>query len=223
MNRKIINVIMFAAGAAIGSAVTWKIVKDRYEKIVQEEIKSVKEVFSDRFNSSNEETSSEESDDEMSEEDPVSDYRKICWDDLEDLDPSELEEEEYQADLAEYAVVSKYEDIANIYKEGGPDNMPTSEPREPYVIEPIEFGELDDYKTFELTYYEDGILEDEDYDIVKNPEEILGPDALGSFGEYEDDSVFVRNERLRADFQILKDYRTYDEARSIGPGRVDDE
>ena len=217
MSRKIINVIMFAAGAAIGSAVTLKILKDRYEKIVQEEIKSVKEVFSDRFNSSNEETSSEESNGEMSEEDPVSDYRKICWDDLEDLDPSELEEEEYQADLIEY------EDIANIYKEGGADNMPTSEPREPYVIEPIEFGELDDYKTFELTYYEDGILEDEDYDIVKNPEEILGPDALGSFGEYEDDSVFVRNERLRADFQILKDYRTYDEARSIGPGRVDDE
>ena len=217
MNRKIINIIIFTVGAAIGSAVTWKIVKDRYEKIVQEEIKSVKEVFSDRFNSSNEEASSEESDEEMSEEDPVSDYRKICWDDLEDLDPSELEEEEYQADLIEY------EDIANIYKEGGADNMPTSEPREPYVIEPIEFGELDGYKTFELTYYEDGILEDEDYEIVRNPEEILGPDALGSFGEYEDDSVFVRNERLRADFQILKDYRTYDEARSIGPGRVDDE
>ena len=222
MNRKIINLIIFTVGAAFGSAVTWKIVKDKYEKIVQEEIKSVKEVFSDRFNSSNEEASSEESDEEMPEEDPVSDCRKICWEELEDLDPSELEEEEYQADYAG-TVVSKYEDIANIYKEGGADNMPTSDPREPYVIEPIEFGELDDYKTFELTYYEDGILEDEDYDIVKNPEEILGPYALGSFGEYEDDSVFVRNERLRADFQILKDYRTYDEARSIGPGRVDDE
>ena len=177
----------------------------------------MKKVFSDRFNASNEETSSEESDEEMSEEDPVSDCRTICWEELEDLDPSELEEEEYQADLIEY------EGIANNYKEGGADNMPTSEPREPYVIEPIEFGELDDYKTFELTYYEDGILEDEDYDVVKNPEEILGPYALGSFGEYEDDSVFVRNERLHADFQILKDYRTYDEARSIGPGRVDDE
>ena len=217
MNQKIVNVLIFAVGAAIGSAATWKFVKDKYEKIAQEEIESVKKVFSDRFNSSDEETSSEESDEEMSEEDPVSDCRTICWEELEDLDPSELEEEEYQADLIEY------EDIANIYKEGGADNMPTSEPREPYVIEPIEFGELDDYKTFELTYYEDGILEDEDYDIVKNPEEILGPDALGSFGEYEDDSVFVRNERLRADFQILKDYRTYDEARSIGPGRVDDE
>ena len=29
MNRKIINLIMFAAGAVIGSAVTWKIAKDR--------------------------------------------------------------------------------------------------------------------------------------------------------------------------------------------------
>lgn len=220
MNRKIINLIIFTVGAAIGSAVTWKVVKDRYEKIVQEEIKSVKEVFSYRFNRSNEEVSSEESDEEMSEEDPVSEYRKICWDDLEDLDPSELEEEEYQAEEADKA---EYEYLANTYKEGGADNMPSSEPREPYIIEPIEFGGLDGYKTFELTYYEDGILEDEDYEIVRNPEEILGPDALGSFGEYEDDSVFVRNERLRADFQILKDYRTYDEARSIGPGRVDDE
>ena len=220
MNRKIINVIMFAAGAAIGSAVTWKILKDKYEKIVQEEIKSVKEVFSDRFNDSNEESSSEESGDEMSEEDPISDYRKINWEELEDLDPSELEEEEYQADEADKA---EYEHLTNIYKKGGPDDMPTSEPREPYVIDPIEFGELDGYKTFELTYYEDGILEDEDYEIVKNPEEILGPDALGSFGEYEEDAVCVRNERLRADFQILKEYRTYDEARSIGPGRVDDE
>lgn len=218
MNSNIINVLVFTAGAAIGSAVTWKFLKDKYEKIVQEEIKSVKEVFADRFSDSSVEPSSEESDDEI-EEDPLSDYRKINWDDLEDLDPSELEEE-YQAEEADKA---EYEYLSNIYKEGGADNMPSSEPREPYIIEPIEFGELDGYKTFELTYYEDGILEDEDYEIVRNPEEILGPDALGSFGEYEDDSVFVRNERLRADFQILKDYRTYDEARSIGPGRVDDE
>ena len=217
MNRKIINLIMFAAGAAIGSAVTWKVVKDRYEKIVQEEIKSVKEVFSGRFSNSNDETSSEESDDEMSEEEPISDHRNIRWEELEDLDPSELEEEEYQADLIEY------ENVANAYREGGADSMQTSESKEPYVIDPIEFGELDGYSTFELTYYEDGILEDGDYEIVENPEEILGHDALDSFGKYEDDSVYVRNERLHADFQILKDYRTYDEARRIGPGRVDDE
>ena len=59
MNRKIINLIIFTVGAAFGSAVTWKILKDKYEKIVQEEIKSVKEVFADRFSGSGEEPSSE--------------------------------------------------------------------------------------------------------------------------------------------------------------------
>ena len=89
-----------------------------------------------------------------------------------------------------------------------------------YVIEPMEFGELDDYSTFELTYYADDILEDEDYTIVTDVEDLLGPDALNSFGEYEDDAVFVRNDYLHADFQILRDYRTYEEARSIGPNQV---
>ena len=34
MNQKIVNVLIFAVGAAIGSAATWKFVKDKYEKIV---------------------------------------------------------------------------------------------------------------------------------------------------------------------------------------------
>ena len=92
----------------------------------------------------------------------------------------------------------------------------------PYVISPYDFGELDDYAQIELTYYLDGVLEDEDYHIVTDVDELIGPSALTSFGEYEDDSVFVRNDRLRTDFQILKDYRTYKEARSVGPTQVDE-
>ena len=95
--------------------------------------------------------------------------------------------------------------------------------KEPYVISPYDFGELDDYSQVELTYYADGTLEDEDYNIVTDADELIGRDSLYTFGEYEDDAVFVRNERLRADFQILKDYRTYAEARSVGPSKVDDE
>ena len=39
------NVLIFAAGAAIGSAVTWKLIKTKYEQIANEEIESVKEFF----------------------------------------------------------------------------------------------------------------------------------------------------------------------------------
>ena len=45
MKSKFINVLMFAVGAAIGSAVTWKIVKTKYDRIVQEEIESIREAF----------------------------------------------------------------------------------------------------------------------------------------------------------------------------------
>ena len=93
----------------------------------------------------------------------------------------------------------------------------------PYVISPDEFGELDDYNRISLTYYSDGTLEDEERDIVSDVDDLIGEESLTHFGEYEDDSVFVRNEYLKTDFEILKDYRSYESANSIGPGRVDDE
>ena len=46
MNSKLVNAMMFAAGAVIGTAATWQYWKTKYEKIAQEEIESVKEAFS---------------------------------------------------------------------------------------------------------------------------------------------------------------------------------
>ena len=52
MKNALINLAMLAVGAAIGSAVTWKLVKTKYERIAQEEIDSVKEVYSRKEESS---------------------------------------------------------------------------------------------------------------------------------------------------------------------------
>ena len=43
MNSSIKNLFIFAVGAAIGSAVTWKLVKDKYESLANEEIASAYE------------------------------------------------------------------------------------------------------------------------------------------------------------------------------------
>ena len=46
MNKSTLsNIVIFAIGAAIGSAVTWKLLKTKYEQIAQEEIDSVKEEY----------------------------------------------------------------------------------------------------------------------------------------------------------------------------------
>jgi hypothetical protein len=203
MNSKFINVFVFAVGAAIGSAVTWNIVKTRYDRIIAEEIESVKKAFADVDTDSCDETESDIDDEEDLSERP----RQINWDELEDLDEDE-------SDMTEYSrIVENYTS-----EKGGAVNMAN----EPKVISPYEFGELDGYHQIELTYYADGVLEDDEGNIVEDGEELLGPDALNSYGQYEEDAVFVRNDKLRTDFQILRDYSTYEEARGIGPHRVKD-
>ena len=210
MNCKFINVLMFAAGAAIGSAVTWKVVKTKYERIAQEEIESVKEAFGD-INTEPDEIN-HSVDDIRRASAAKEQAEQINWEELEDLD----EDDEFDEDDRE-----EYANLTTQYKtkEGGAEAVAI----EPYVISPFDFGELDDYHQFELTYYADETIEDTEYNIVTDVEELIGPKALHTFGEYEEDAVFVRNERLRADFQILKDYRTYEEARSTSPKRVDHE
>ena len=92
----------------------------------------------------------------------------------------------------------------------------------PYVITPEEFGDLDDYETISLTYYADQILADDNDVIVDDIEDVVGFDSLNSFGEYEDDSVFVRNDRLKSDYEILLDQRKYSDVIKRRPHEVED-
>lgn len=79
------------------------------------------------------------------------------------------------------------------------------------MISPDAFGDQDGYDEISLTYYADGTVAD-DSDRAMSEDEIeetIGKDSLTHFGEYEDDSVFVRNDRLKADYEILMDPRPY--------------
>lgn len=186
------NVIIFAAGATIGSAVTWKLLKDKYAKIAQEEIDSVKEVFTVRKNSSN-------TIDELVESKEVKDETLRSFNDK--IDYSNL--------VKEIGYISKDE-------EGGSDVND-----KPYVIEPEEYGEMDGYETVSLTYYADGVLADDRDNVVEDVEGMVGVESLDHFGEYEDDSVFVRNDRLETDYEILLDLRNFDDVAGVNPNRVD--
>lgn len=201
MNCKFTNVLMFAAGAVVGSAVTWKVLKTKYDQIVQDEIDSVKETFMSVFTAKDEVT-------EESEEEEEERPSQVNWEELEDLDEEETELEEYA-------------NLTNLYssEKGGAEKVA----KKPYVISPYDFGEIDEYRKIDLTYYADGVLEDEDGEIVTDVDELIGAGSLNTFGDYEDDAVFVRNERLMTDFEILRDYRTYEETTSKSPRRVENE
>lgn len=105
---------------------------------------------------------------------------------------------EYEAAVDEYAVEEKEQ-------KGGSDDV-----EKPYVISPAEFGEMDGYSVETLFYYANGMLADANGEVIDDAEDIIGEDSLTHFGDYEEDSVCVRNDRLKADYEILKDNGDYE-------------
>ena len=93
----------------------------------------------------------------------------------------------------------------------------------PHVIPPEEFDTKPDYETVSLTYYADNVLADEMDDIVEDVDDRIGEDSLTHFGEYEDDSVFVRNDAMRIDFEILADQRKFSDLGKIVSDPAEDE
>lgn len=195
------NFMMFILGAAVGSIVTWRYVEKKYEQIAQDEIDSVKEVFSKREM-------------DFTEETEVVDAR-IKADNAKEK-PSVVE---YAARLREQGYTN-YSDIVTEDEEEVKKEPMTKD--KPYVIPPEEFGEFYDYEKISLTYYADQILADDNDELVDDIEDVVGFKSLSTFGEYEDDSVFVRNDRLKCDYEILLDQRKYSDVINRKPHEVDD-
>lgn len=105
----------------------------------------------------------------------------------------------------------QYETLANEYSTES--SSVKNEDGGPYVITPEEFGEIDEYDTTTLYYYVDGVLTDLEDNIVENVAELVSEDFVDHFGEYEDDSVCVRNDDRKCDYEILRDLRRYTEVK----------
>lgn len=179
--------VMFVLGAAVGSVATWQYVKKKYEQIAQEEIDSVKEIFSRRESAA---------DVEITAPEPQT---------------AKVGKSEEKPDISEYAARLEREGYTNYSNARAGEKKEEQEAMEmkPYVISPEEFGEFEDYERISLSYYADQILADEDDEKVEDVDNVVGLESLTHFGEFEDDSVFVRNDRLKCDYEILLDQRTY--------------
>lgn len=112
-------------------------------------------------------------------------------------------------DISEYASI--------LHNHGYSEEVVSKLGSDPYVISPEEFGAIDDYEQISLSYYADQILADENDELVEDIENVVGVESLTHFGEYEDDSVFVRNDRLRCDYEILMDTRNYSDVIKTRP------
>ena len=186
MNNTLSKVLIFTAGVTIGSVVTWKLVENKYRKIADEEIESVKEAFSRK---KDEDAIEEPNDLAYGEDEPVEKTKTA----------RQLEKEEYE-DLINRSSYISYSDKKE------ENNM-----EKPYIISPDEY-EDGDYDKETLDYYEgDGVLVDRFGDVIEDVEETVGLDFASHFGEYEQDTVYVRNDVSEVDYEILRDFGKYSE------------
>ena len=174
-------VITFVLGATAGSLVTWKLLERKYKDIADEEIESVKEYYKGK--------------EKLVEQLDTADH--ITYTTVDAVDEEKTSYDKIVTDLG-YA-----DDDATIIVE-------QEEGVAPYVISPEEFGEMVGYDTESLTYYADGILANDDCEIMVDLDNLIG-DGLEHFGEYEDDAVCVRNDILKCDYEILKHDKTFEE------------
>lgn len=197
MNNAIKNAVIFATGAAIGSVVTWKLLKTKFEQFAQAEIDSVKEVYSNRasklINDADEESHDEVPERREKRNTLAESYKRTV---------NDLGYTNY-ADIGKKEKVAEKHDVSN-----------------PYVISPEDFGEYDAYDRISLVYYADEVLAEKD-EIVEDIEGTVGFDALNHFGEFEEDSVHVRNDRLKIDYEILRVEERYSDSITNPPRRTE--
>lgn len=158
MNNKI---LIFSLGVAVGSVTSWFVTREKYRKIADDEIASVKEVF----------------------------QRK----------------KKEEAELAEENVT--YCDLVDAYDtESADDDITEDKDDLPYIIEPEEYGNKVENECTVLMWYGDDILTDTYGVNVDDIENTVGREFIDHFGENpeEPDVVYVRNDRLEMDYQILQ-------------------
>lgn len=203
MSNGIKYFITFALGAAAGSVAAWAILKPKYERAKDEEVEEVREYYTEKYSNTL---------------DKMSKLNKVA-----------REAVAYKERVADLGYSSAaVEDTSEEYpyeneQEGGSGTLtfnPTDEV--PQVITPEEFAADDEYQAETLTLYSDGVLTDDFDNPIEDVPAMVG-DALDHFGEYEDDSVFVRNDRYKCNYEILKDDRTFAEVKNRTLNLVDDD
>lgn len=193
MNSKVAFIIGSVVGVGIGVAGTYSYFKDKYEKLAEEDF-NLRRVF-----------------DEDKKDEPVEPVVEKTADSRTVDKPS----------IAAYSAILQKEGYVNYSDMQDKKQKQEIAVDRPYVIQPSDFGEFDDYEKISLTYTADGVLLDDMNEIVDDIEETVGEDSLEHFGEYEDDSVYVRNDAKKCDYEILLDQRNYQEIFETHPHRTE--
>lgn len=199
------KVLMFALGAAAGSLITWKLLEKKYKDLADEEIESVVERFKNR----------EKARRILNDFEHVVAYNDAPNEDLTKPNKEETKDYHKMVQDLEYDYSYDYSDDPDItitkMDDGSIWMGPTPDHIEPYIINPDEFGDNDEYSTKTWMYYADFTVTDEEGEIVSDAQNHIG-DALTDLIQSGDNSIYVRNDNNKCDYEIIRSDMRYSDA-----------
>ncbi len=213
MKTFIFSAVSMTLGAVAGGFAGYILTRKKYEKLADKEVESVKKSLQEYYENKMKEgknnvkvpadaTVKKNNINRPKMDVPVKDTSSINYDNFE----NENDKKSYN----EY--IKKYRSSEEIKME---EKFGNGKSFRPYIISPEEFSDSE-YDVETLHYYRDGVVADDDNNIIKDVKSTIGDEALNTFGVYEDDVVYVRNDEIKIDFEILLEQ---DEYTNIAPNK----
>lgn len=218
------NYLVFGLGAAIGSLVTWRLVKSKYEQHAEDEIESVQEAYRELREKDREEAFEEGCKFmEIKMDSPVSN---------ENIEKSKTESKKKKTTKKakkkeEKPAVEETEEDGGLIKQNvfNYSNISKNEEKvveaaTPYVLmgtngkDPAEeYEEFCDkgYDPIDLIYYEkDGVLADDTGQVIEDIENVTGSFFIGLFSRDNNlNNVYVVNHKRETVYDILREDEAY--------------
>ena len=202
------KVIIFIGGVAVGSFVTWRLLKEKYIRQTQEEINEVREHYRKKKESEEVTVDSNGATETNEKPDLIEYAAKLTKNGYIDYtNPKSLAKA--TGDMIDAVVQKDNEESLDPVILNDPSYQP------PYIISPEDFAIDDEYTIVNLNYYIDGVLTDEDDNIVENVDDVVGLENLNHMGEYEDDALHIRNENYKCEYEILLSRRLYHDTTEV--------
>lgn len=201
------SLAIFAGGCLTGGVIAGFYFNRKYKKLADKEIASVKEAFSPEVKDEIKKKAEEIKKKVDSKEEP-STNNKVTVDDTSSSIASlysEPKEEKTQTTYNKFFIEPEKTDAKS---------EEIVEYPEPYLIEAcdcIEGDPFDSYEVSDLTIYADGIVTDDMDAYLNDKYEYIPKKIYDEFMNSDEPFTYIRNERLKINFVVSKDSRTYSE------------
>ena len=197
MNIK--NLFIFVGGVGLGAVSTFFIMKDKCDKLVEEETSSIKKYYEDKYATEKKEVEKEKKKEVEKEEDyidPVPDSGMMIM-----VDANEKGEPDYNQ------IIQKLN-----YNEFSTKTSETKKAKRPYIITEEEYIEDTTYVKKIISCFEDDMvcMDNDTKEILENVARDIGQDSLETLNE-DGNEIYVRNEMLGIDYNIVSEPGSYED------------